>query len=189
MCSHRLTFFRCWFRLCVGEHCMQTREALLGLLLVRPACCLSHSLWSAHAPGRVARLSAARVSNLRSCRATASAAMSASQAPASIQWFRKGLRLHDNRALLEACDGAGSLYPLFVLDSDPRSPEARAGSLRYVSQQAHDCPAGYSEGCCAGSVPRRHWGCLVGEGGLCAPRLVTGMECENHESVLETYNM
>eukprot|EP00903_Cladosiphon_okamuranus_P021749 g19997.t1 len=56
--------------------------------------------------------------------------MSAPEASASIHWFRKGLRLHDNRALREACDGAGSLYPLFVYDPDPRSPEARAGSLR-----------------------------------------------------------
>lgn len=113
---------------------MQTREVLLGLLLVRPASSLPRSLSNARAPaGRVPRLSVARVSSsLRSfsCRATTSTAMTASGASASIHWFRKGLRLHDNRALLEACDGAGSLYPLFVLDSDPRSPEARAGSLR-----------------------------------------------------------
>lgn len=112
----------------VGGYCMQTRGALLGLLLVRPACSLSRSL--RRGPGRVPRVCGARVSNLRSCRAPTSAAMSASGASASIHWFRKGLRLHDNRALLEACDGASALYPLFVLDSDPRSPEARAGSLR-----------------------------------------------------------
>ena len=105
---------------------MQTRELLLGLLLVRPASSLPRSLSNARARVR---------GSLRSfsCRATTSTAMTASGASSSIHWFRKGLRLHDNRALLEACDGAGSLYPLFVLDSDPRSPEARAGSLRYTS--------------------------------------------------------
>ncbi|CBJ30497.1 cryptochrome 1 [Ectocarpus siliculosus] len=56
--------------------------------------------------------------------------MSSSKEPSSIHWFRKGLRLHDNRALLEACNGTASLYPLFVLDSDPASPESRAGPLR-----------------------------------------------------------
>ena len=48
----------------------------------------------------------------------------------SIHWFRKGLRLHDNRALLEACEEASAVYPLYVVDSDPASPESRAGSLR-----------------------------------------------------------
>lgn len=35
----------------------------------------------------------------------------------SIHWFRKGLRLHDNPALLEACRSSSKVYPLFVLDS------------------------------------------------------------------------
>jgi cryptochrome len=34
----------------------------------------------------------------------------------AILWFRKGLRLHDNPALLEAASGASALYPVFVLD-------------------------------------------------------------------------
>ncbi|GLI71222.1 hypothetical protein VaNZ11_016339 [Volvox africanus] len=34
----------------------------------------------------------------------------------SIIWFRKGLRLHDNPALLEACKDAENMYPVFVLD-------------------------------------------------------------------------
>ena len=34
---------------------------------------------------------------------------------ASIHWFRKGLRLHDNPALVEACK-ASKVYPIFVLD-------------------------------------------------------------------------
>ena len=35
---------------------------------------------------------------------------------AAIHWFRKGLRLHDNPALLEACRSARGTYPVFVLD-------------------------------------------------------------------------
>lgn len=61
---------------------------------------------------------------------SSSSARRPSQSPVSIHWFRKGLRLHDNLALMEACNGAESLYPLFVMDSDPASPESRAGSLR-----------------------------------------------------------
>ena len=34
----------------------------------------------------------------------------------AIHWFRKGLRLHDNPALMEACKSASTVYPLFVLD-------------------------------------------------------------------------
>lgn len=49
----------------------------------------------------------------------------------AVCWFRKGLRLHDNRALIEACDSK-SVYPLFVWDSDPASPETRTGRLRYT---------------------------------------------------------
>ncbi|GFR42357.1 hypothetical protein Agub_g3052, partial [Astrephomene gubernaculifera] len=34
----------------------------------------------------------------------------------NIIWFRKGLRLHDNPALLEACKDAAHVYPIFILD-------------------------------------------------------------------------
>eukprot|EP01137_Pigoraptor_chileana_P026531 Opistho-2@7955 len=34
----------------------------------------------------------------------------------AIIWFRKGLRLHDNPALLEACKDAVHVYPVFVID-------------------------------------------------------------------------
>ena len=33
-----------------------------------------------------------------------------------IHWFRKGLRINDNPALLEACKDASELYPVFILD-------------------------------------------------------------------------
>ena len=34
----------------------------------------------------------------------------------SIHWFRKGLRLHDNPALLAACSQSQELRPIFILD-------------------------------------------------------------------------
>ena len=34
----------------------------------------------------------------------------------AIHWFRKGLRLHDNPALLDACASSERVYPLFILD-------------------------------------------------------------------------
>jgi cryptochrome len=34
----------------------------------------------------------------------------------AIMWFRKGLRLHDNPALLAATAGAQYVFPIFVLD-------------------------------------------------------------------------
>jgi len=38
------------------------------------------------------------------------------QSQRSIHWFRKGLRLHDNPALLAACENASHLYPVFFMD-------------------------------------------------------------------------
>lgn len=35
---------------------------------------------------------------------------------ASIHWFRKGLRLHDNPSLLDACARSSKVYPVFILD-------------------------------------------------------------------------
>ncbi|WIA38442.1 hypothetical protein OEZ86_001766 [Tetradesmus obliquus] len=34
----------------------------------------------------------------------------------SIIWFRKGLRVHDNPALIEACRDAQHVYPIFIID-------------------------------------------------------------------------
>ncbi|CAM9589101.1 unnamed protein product [Pylaiella littoralis] len=137
---------------------MPTREALLGLLLIRPVFSFPRPLWRApflqgtfcvRRVGSVTRLpllsvgesirfgsshsratAATAANSPAALSVTASAAMSSSEGPASIHWFRKGLRLHDNRALLEACDGADLVFPLFVMDSDPASPESRAGSAR-----------------------------------------------------------
>eukprot|EP00730_Choanoeca_flexa_P018800 TRINITY_DN9160_c0_g3_i2.p1 TRINITY_DN9160_c0_g3~~TRINITY_DN9160_c0_g3_i2.p1 ORF type:complete len:514 (+),score=85.09 TRINITY_DN9160_c0_g3_i2:101-1642(+) len=48
----------------------------------------------------------------------------------SLHWFRKGLRLHDNPALLKAIDGATKIYPVFVIDPHFANPEY-VGVIRY----------------------------------------------------------
>lgn len=40
-----------------------------------------------------------------------------------VMWFRKGLRMHDNPAFLEAIRDAQHLYPVFVLDPWFLKPE------------------------------------------------------------------
>jgi hypothetical protein len=75
-----------------------------------------------------------RHSNKRRTRTRTRASVSASgsweemeKKKRSLMWFRKGLRLHDNPALLQACEGARNVYPVFVLDPwflapDPSAP-------------------------------------------------------------------
>ena len=36
----------------------------------------------------------------------------------SIHWFRHGLRLHDNPALLEALRNCSDFYPIFIFDGE-----------------------------------------------------------------------
>ena len=50
-------------------------------------------------------------------------------AMAAVHWFRKGLRLHDNPALLAAAAGSKQLLPVFVLDPHFLKPE-RCGANR-----------------------------------------------------------
>ena len=50
---------------------------------------------------------------------------------AAIHWFRKGLRLHDNPALLEACNHASKVYPIFFLDPEFAKPN-EIGVNRYA---------------------------------------------------------
>lgn len=37
---------------------------------------------------------------------------------ASVHWFRHGLRLHDNPALLEALKDGNEFYPIFIFDGE-----------------------------------------------------------------------
>ncbi|XVF24850.1 hypothetical protein REPUB_Repub13aG0163300 [Reevesia pubescens] len=47
---------------------------------------------------------------------------------ASLMWFRKGLRIHDNPALDYASRGSTSVYPLFVIDPHYMEPDPNAFS-------------------------------------------------------------
>ena len=48
----------------------------------------------------------------------------------TIVWFRKGLRVHDNLALLDACEAAAHATPVYLLDRRFADP-ARVGPIRY----------------------------------------------------------
>ncbi|KIZ03776.1 cryptochrome 2 (photolyase-like) [Monoraphidium neglectum] len=50
----------------------------------------------------------------------------------AVVWFRKGLRLHDNPALLAACEGAQRVYPIFIIDPNfLQSSNYKVGVNRY----------------------------------------------------------
>jgi cryptochrome len=48
----------------------------------------------------------------------------------SIHWFRKGIRLHDNLSLIEACKNAQRVYPVYCLDPYFADP-SKVGINRY----------------------------------------------------------
>lgn len=54
----------------------------------------------------------------------------------SIHWFRKGLRLHDNPALLAAATDCRRLHPLFILD--PSRGRAGANAQRFLLDALQD---------------------------------------------------
>jgi cryptochrome len=54
-----------------------------------------------------------------------------SEKKTAIHWFRKGLRLHDNPALIEACRRSQIVYPVFILDPHFAKPEY-VGVNRYA---------------------------------------------------------
>ena len=49
----------------------------------------------------------------------------------SLVWFRKGLRLHDNPALIEACRSSSKVYPVFIIDPWFAKPDI-VGINRYA---------------------------------------------------------
>ena len=67
----------------------------------------------------------------------------AARASASIHWFRKGLRLHDNPALLFALEHSSRVFPVFVLDPHFAKP-SMVGVNRYafLLQSLTDLDAG-----------------------------------------------
>ena len=60
----------------------------------------------------------------------------------TILWFRKGLRVHDNPALVKACEGASAVQPVFVLDPWFIKPErVGANRLRFLLESLTDLDA------------------------------------------------
>lgn len=47
----------------------------------------------------------------------------------NIYWFRKALRVHDNKGLVDSCSG-NSLLPIFILDPYFIKDEERVGTNR-----------------------------------------------------------
>lgn len=68
--------------------------------------------------------------------------------PDALVWFRKGLRIHDNPALHQACEGSARLYPVFVLDPyyleqdptsfSPGSPRSGLNRIRFLLESLVD---------------------------------------------------
>ncbi|NXQ85569.1 CRY2 protein, partial [Nyctibius grandis] len=61
----------------------------------------------------------------------------------SIHWFRKGLRLHDNPALLAAATNCHRLHPLFILD--PSSSRASTNAWRFLLDALRDLDGSLQE--------------------------------------------
>ena len=69
-------------------------------------------------------------------------AAAATAAAVTAFYFRKGLRLHDNPALLEACQHASYLYPCFVLDPAIAHPDrVSANRLSFLLESLADLDA------------------------------------------------
>uniref|UniRef100_A0A7S3R4Y9 Photolyase/cryptochrome alpha/beta domain-containing protein n=1 Tax=Dunaliella tertiolecta TaxID=3047 RepID=A0A7S3R4Y9_DUNTE len=62
------------------------------------------------------RLVAAARTPSKSSSTSRMASTSSGQQGRSILWFRKGLRLHDNPALRDACTGSAAVFPIFIID-------------------------------------------------------------------------
>lgn len=59
-----------------------------------------------------------------------------------IHWFRKGLRLHDNPALLNAVESKLELYPIFILDPwFVKNAKVGANRWRFLQQSLSDLDA------------------------------------------------
>jgi cryptochrome len=71
------------------------------------------------------------------------AAAAAGERGAAIHWFRKGLRLHDNPALLEACRSTSGTYPVFVLDPKFTSADIMsANRFSFLLESLEDLDSG-----------------------------------------------
>lgn len=58
--------------------------------------------------------------------------MSADMAHICVHWFRKGLRLHDNPALMAALRDCRELYPVFILDPQLHNQRVGVNRCRFL---------------------------------------------------------
>jgi cryptochrome len=56
----------------------------------------------------------------------------------AIHWFRKGLRLSDNPALLQACAEGSKLYPVFIMDPKFCQGQMSVNRHSFLLQSLHD---------------------------------------------------
>lgn len=91
----------------------------------------------------MAILAARRLCQFRTrIRAVSSSTTNMATANVSLIWFRKGLRLHDNPALLEAIREADTLYPVFCLDPKFLQPEKiGANRIAFLLESLQDLDA------------------------------------------------
>ncbi|XP_052809529.1 cryptochrome-1-like [Mya arenaria] len=62
-----------------------------------------------------------------------------SDKPVCIHWFRHGLRLHDNPALLNAVEDGGELYPIFIFDGEVAGTRtAGYNRMRFLLESLRD---------------------------------------------------
>jgi cryptochrome len=71
----------------------------------------------------------------------------------ALVWLRKGLRLHDNPGLCAACDGASSVFAVFVLDRwTSRASNVGHVRFRFLVEALCDLDASLRARGCAGGV-------------------------------------
>lgn len=58
--------------------------------------------------------------------------LTADMAHICVHWFRKGLRLHDNPALMAALRDCKELYPVFILDPQLHNQRVGVNRCRFL---------------------------------------------------------
>lgn len=115
------------------------RDAVADAGHQQQPCVATGPLLRAAAGGRAARLP---LRPWATCSRRAAPMATTGAGASTVWWLRKGLRLHDNPALLAALEGASSLQPLFILDPHFTKPQVvGAARLRFLLESLHDLDA------------------------------------------------
>ncbi|KAL4233889.1 hypothetical protein ACF0H5_008562 [Mactra antiquata] len=77
---------------------------------------------------------------------TSSNEKSSEEKKGTIHWFRHGLRLHDNPALLEALESGGDFYPIFIFDGEVAGTKtAGYNRTRFLLESLRDLDSSLSK--------------------------------------------